>query len=349
MVRSNPLRVGLVVAGSVDLRAADDHPAWQQPVPSDVRSHEPEITIHSLNERATRGGKFNGRFDMNRTIAAISTGLLLLSIPVSAEEPLDCLDANVAEALVLRLGGEWIRITRQWSPGFPRIALPAEFELIGSRTSAYLATVAFKSSLSMPESKARIQTILAGHGWKLLEIASPPPRVGVVFQVPLPVNGQKDMTFCHDDLGRMTARFTEAGQHSTYVMLDAWTGDGLNVCQAVPRGEVMQEALEAHFVELPQLTMPEDASAASGGGGSRGPDFGESSARLESRLTAAELLAHFGDQLTKQQWRQRSQWINEKISGSTWLSKDMSEAGVLTLIDRGGHRYIVGFQAARAQ
>jgi len=286
---------------------------------------------------------------MNRTIAVIATGVLLLSLPVFAEEPLDCLDPDVAEALVLRLGGDWIRITRQWSPGFPRIAMPAEFELIGSRTSAYLATVAFKSSLSMAESRARIRTLLARHAWKLHEPAAPRPATGLVFQIQPPVAEQKHMTFCHDDLGRMTARFTQADQRSTYVMLHAWSGDGPNVCQSVPRREVMQEALEAHFLELPRLTMPEDANAASGGGGSSGPDFGESSARLESGLTAAELLAHFGDQLAEQQWRQRSQWINEKIAGSTWLSKDMSEAGVLTLIDRGSHRYIVGFRAARAQ
>lgn len=296
-----------------------------------------------------RGGKFNGSSNMNRTIAVISTGIALLSLPVSAEEPLDCLDPDVAEALVLRLGGDWIRITRQWSPGFPRIALPAEFELIGSRTSAYLATVAFKSSLSMAESKTRIGTLLAGHAWKFHEPATAPPALDLVFQIQPPVAAQKDMTFCHDDLGHMTARFAQADQRSTYVILHAWTGDGLGVCQSVPRREVMQEPMEAQFLALPLLTMPEDAAAVSGGGGSRSPDFGESSARLESGLTAAELLEHFGHQLAEQQWRQRSQWINEKISGSTWLSKDRNGAGVLTVVDRGSHRYIVGFRAARAQ
>ncbi len=72
-------------------------------------------------------------------------------------------------------------------------------------------------------------------------------------------------------------------------------------------------AAAAHFEDspIPHLELPEGAIRRSGGGGGGGEDW-RSDATMETHLSAAELLRHFGDQLVAAGWE-----VGDEVAGAS--------------------------------
>jgi hypothetical protein len=132
-------------------------------------------------------------------------------------------------------------------------------------------------------------------GWRRpAMIADPAERGGFVTRTIIggPFGGTT-VGFCSDS-SFVTATATPAG-HVTIVRLSAM--DATFMCDE-RRNEMRRFAM----LELPRLVPPPGASSIGGGGSSGSDNTRETSVELSSRLTAAEMIAHFAPQLETQGW-----------------------------------------------
>src|SRR5688572_14904821 len=108
--------------------------------------------------------------------------------------------------------------------------------------------------------------------------------------------GGASLLFCKDS-GFLTVSATGAG-HVTIVRLMV-NAEMMGVCDANRNVMIRQMAM----LELPTLRPPTGTTAMGGHGGGGGMGSREMSIQLRSRLTAAEMVAHFAPQLEEQGWK----------------------------------------------
>jgi len=276
---------------------------------------------------------------MKESVAAVMVGSLLLWHSVLADDPLACMDPDVVRTLLATPAEGSIEITRERAAGFPVVPLPDGFELIGSRTSSFASTVAFRSLVSVPEAKTRLESLLTRDGWERL--GKPTRSDGGGFLVRELIPQPESMMFCSDDTGNLTAYFAQSASGATYVALWAPLREPPNPCESYRNAERF-EALRTY--QMPALYLPEDGIGYPEGGGS-GRDSETSTAYLKSDRTIPALLDFFARQLADQDWRQEGQWSDPILSGSAWLSQDQSTSGLLTIIQQGSNQYRLTFEA----
>ena len=276
---------------------------------------------------------------MKESIAMFMVGSLVLWHSALAGDPLACMDPDVARTLLATPAEGSLRITRERPADFPVVPLPDEFELIGSRTSSFASTVAFRSLLSVPEAKTRLASLLTRDGWERLGEHTRSDGGGFLVRELIPQ--PESMMFCSDDAGNLTAYFAQSATGPTYVALWAPLRERPNPCESNRNAEKF-EALRTY--QMPALYLPED-----GFGypevGSAGRDEETSTAYLNSDRTMPGLLEFFARQLADQDWRQEGQWSDPILSGSAWLSQDQSTSGLLTIIQHGSNQYRLTFEA----
>lgn len=280
---------------------------------------------------------------MKESIAAFIFGSLVLWHTALADDPLACLDPDVVRTLLATPAEGSIEITRERAAGFPRIALPAEFELIGSRVSSFASMIALKSSLPIEETKTRVEQLVTRSGWE--RFGELTQGNGGGFQsrgrIPTSASMPESMTFCSDVQGNLTIALARSPSGGSYVTLWAPLRESPNPCQSYRNAERL-EAGQSH--QLPALYLPEDGIGYPDGGG-RGPNSETSTAYLKSDRTIPALLDFFARQLADQDWRQEGQWSDPILSGSAWLSQDQSTSGLLTIIQQGSNHYRLTFAA----
>jgi hypothetical protein len=275
-------------------------------------------------------------------MAAI-VGTLLGPAATLADDPLACVDEDIVEALLRGPAAASPEITRNWSPKVPRISLPAEFSLIGSRTLPYTAVVALETALTSETAMSQLDRSMAGAGWSAFETDAP---VQKGFQ--MPVRGQRAAPgiYCKEGEGIVTSAMRKSERGTTYVMLVTTRQSLLSACQSTHPSMPWHPSQS----RLPTLRFPEGVRFTNGGGSGSDGEGGESTRiRIASAVTATVLLDYLDRQLTEQGWRRGAQWTATRLSGSTWESIDEPLVGLLTIATRRDGEYDLAFEAIPAE
>lgn len=104
------------------------------------------------------------------------------------------------------------------------------------------------------------------------------------------------VAFCSDS-GLLSASASGAGDVS--IVRLTLNSEAVHMCDE--RQNVAMRRME--MLELPTLRPPPGANPVGGHGSSGGSDYRETSVQLSSRLSAAEVIAHFAPQLEEQGWK----------------------------------------------
>lgn len=185
--------------------------------------------------------------------------------------------------------------------------------------------------LEVPETPDSIMNVLEATlerlGWR------PPPimiadeqRGGFVVghQASYGPAGASSLMFCKDS-GFLTVSATGAG-HVSIVRLMV-NAEMMGICDRNRNFMMRQMAM----LELPTLRPPAGTTAMGGGGGGGGMGSREMSTQLRSRLTAAEMVAHFAPQLEEQGWKIASRIEQPDLSVVT-AKKPAENGATLQLI-----------------
>lgn len=279
---------------------------------------------------------------MARTLKILLVSeLLFLSPIVSSQNPIACVDTDIANTLLGSPGERGVKISRQLPRQFPRIDFPEALELIGSRTAPHFSMVAFKSPLSIEETRTTVESTMADAKWKAYKM----PHLGSAggFQSSIVDPIRAAASFCHNDFGHMSVAFSQAPKQATYVTLMGSMQRSFNACD-MTGDRLMMSHFSGTAGKMPRLSLPENATSENFGGLSSSGDGASTSTQLETTLSSAELLAFFGAQLTAQEWREETRWSGRKISGSVWIAADEKASGVLRIALLGDNQYKLGFQ-----
>ena len=157
--------------------------------------------------------------------------------------------------------------------------------------------------LEVPETPDSIMNVLEATleqlGWR------PPPAMAehemrggfvVSHAVSIGPPGASSLVFCKDS-GLLSVSATGAG-HVTIVRLMV-NAEMMGMCDRNQSFMMRQMAM----LELPTLRPPPGTTSMGGHGGGGGMGSREMSTQLRSRLTAAEMVAHFAPQLEEQGWK----------------------------------------------
>jgi hypothetical protein len=285
--------------------------------------------------------------------AIISALPLALPWHVDAADPLACVDRDVAQTLLLGPDAGGPEITREWSPRLPRIPLPHEFQLIGSRTLRFTAVVALESTLAPDEAQTKLLAAMDAANWRALQTrtarASEPSVRSGGFRPPTrgATRAGDRLMFCNDDEGMMTAWIEPARGDSSYIRLVSTREYSRMQCyaQGSPRGPRATGRGDLPDLVIPEAAIVSDSSQV--GGGSQ--TMWEESAHvvIQAPLAADELIAHFTRQLNEQGWRRDAEWHAGPLYGSGWSSRDGSVAGLMTVVLRGSDLYDTRFETMR--
>ena len=264
--------------------------------------------------------------------------VIALLPPVSlAAGPLDCVDPDIARTLLGTPGDSLVDIQREWPERFPPVVVPDAVALIGSRTSQHFTLVSFKSALDPETARDQLADALQADGWKDTNYA--PRSLTRGFQTPMSASRQQTTSYCHDEHGQLAATAYPGSDDGAYLTLMAFNQTSAAPCHSArAMGMMGSGAMEA----MPQLSLPEDVRGMpTGFGTSGGGDNAATSIELETGLSGAELLEHFGRQLSDQGWREEGRWTGQTTSGSAWSREAYS--GVLRVASNDDDRYKLHF------
>ena len=263
--------------------------------------------------------------------------VLALQQPHSTANEIACLDQDVIDTLVANVNEQPVTITRGVPLDFPSHVVPEEFKLIGNKRSTEVTVVAYKTDQEDWAAKEGLESKMVESGWSVIPAGT--RRFSGGFRNPIDVRGVS--SFCKDDYGLIYTQYASAPDSITYVTLNFRKGSG----RGTPCGLMISpdRFVMARMDSLPVLDAPEDASGMGGGGTSSDGDSASARIQLETKLSAKELVSHFGKQLVEQGWKEDAQWVGQSSSGSTWT--DDESVGFLRVIPEEENRFSVEFEA----
>ena len=104
---------------------------------------------------------------MRRLRKPVLTIIVVLFSPAAlADSPIDCVDPDIANTLLGTPGQGEVEIRRDIPSDFPTIAVPASFELIGSRSSAYFTVVAYKAASTVDDTRDGLKQLMEAGQWQ---------------------------------------------------------------------------------------------------------------------------------------------------------------------------------------
>jgi hypothetical protein len=208
------------------------------------------------------------------------------------------------------------------------MALPEEFELIGSRVSPHHATVAFKTVLPPSQALARLAGTNFDAGLRRPSVVDDPDAKGFMFAQLQSI--EESLTLCSDTQSGIGASAFTGHGGATYVTVVPFNSDpSSSPCSSEPRHSVAR-------YEMPRLYMPTYGDGYPSG----------SSAMLKTTEPVDRIIGDFERQLIEQQWQRESRWADQRIVGSTWVSPDASTVGLLTVMSTDRGIYRLRFQAS---
>ena len=242
---------------------------------------------------------------------------------------------------------------------FPKFDIPEQFELLGSADLVYVTRVMLRSSLNLEEARALLADKLRTTGFNIAPTINDIPESAGFISLDLPV---LPLTFCHDNFGSVSARFREASLASIIVLEHSLAG-------ASPDRNctdyIRQRSEEVAFIASrrssglrgyqPRMVMPQPPAdnKMSYGTGTRysgSDDYSISTTVLATDWSISETYKHFSDQISAQNWKQRSESIRRTTSVGEWLSPpdaDLTLLGTFTVQKIDDSRYKLEFRMDR--
>lgn len=280
-------------------------------------------------------------------IAASFVATLAASTPAISADLLACADRDIADALLRSASAGSPTISDEWSPRVPRIALPPEFDTIGSSTRSFTAFVALKTSLPPTAARQRLDAALTAAGWQDRARGSCVPPEAIPTQQPgfhlrQQFAVQCPARYCRDGAGPLTVNVTDAPrQKGSYVTLVTYRKSTPS-CDDLARVERRQTRPNL----MPSLALPDGVAVLANHQSSSGGAITSetTTSRIRSGMAGSAVLDHIEQQLTSQQWRRTARWITDGFSGSSWEAANQSASGVLTVIATDDQQYNLRFK-----
>ena len=270
----------------------------------------------------------------------------LVFAPINAlsDDLLSCVDPDVVTALLSSGFQRGSEITDEMPREFAATRYPDTFDFIGSLTSEYHISAAFRTDLDPGNAESVMAELFGKQGWRPMPRRRDRMRSG--FQ-PTREASQRHLRLCHADGNSVsiTAREEDRG---TFVVLFRSDAARNADCNQEPSAD---GSIRWGFTNdlMPNLELPANSrSRGSGGGGiiqSSGDDA-DTHARVHTDLRPEELLEYFSGQLATQGWLVDSTWTGELSQGSTWsLNRDdlPRTVGNLQLVTHSEGDYTVKF------
>lgn len=173
-----------------------------------------------------------------------------------------------------------------------------------------------------------VESAAERHGWRPAPMTMDPgERGGFVVRSTSSYGGAMSTVFCRES-AMLMASASQAGDKSIVrLMVNA---DGPGMCVRETRVRV-RGMMSDDFPELPTLRPPPGATPVGGHGSSGGTGQREMSIQLNSRLTAAEMVAHFVPQLEEQKWKIASR-VNQDDVAVVTAAKSADNGDTLHLV-----------------
>lgn len=256
-----------------------------------------------------------------RITLTIFSFMIFAPINAFSDDLLSCVDPDVVTALLSFGYQPGSKITDEMPQELSIVRYPDTFDFIGSMTSEYLISAAFRTELEPDDAESAMAGLFGAQGWRPM----PSRRVGMRsgFQ-PRRDASQSQVRLCHADGNSVsiTAREEDRG---TFVVLFRTDAARSADCNQEPTAD---GSIRWGFTGdlMPNLELPANSrSRGSGHGGiiqSSGDDA-DTHVRVITDLQPEELLEHFSSQLATQGWLADSSWSGELSQGSTWsLSRE---------------------------
>jgi hypothetical protein len=181
--------------------------------------------------------------------------------------------------------------------------------------------VVYKTAQDADAALASSLDVFIGHGWKNVTHGIAAPHGGFQTQA-MPAMA----TICREAAPVTMNILATERSGGTFVSLSVYDQAQTHSCAELASAFSAGAGVTL-MKELPDLMLPEGASASGSGMGGSGDEF---SARVlaSTPLNRDELIRHFGEQIQGQGWRFDTSWSGTLSSGSVW-SKTKSEAETL--------------------
>mgnify|MGYP001825516925 CR=1 FL=1 len=279
-----------------------------------------------------------------RLILTVFAVLICAPINAFSDDLLSCVDPDVVTGLLSFGYQPGSKITNEMPQKLSIVRFPDTFDFIGSVTSEYLTSAAFRTKLDPAGAESVMAGLFGEQGWRPMPPRRGPTRSG--FQ-PKHEASQRQLRLCHAD-GNSVSISAREEDRGTFVVLFSTDSARNGDCNQQPSAD---GRIRWGFTNdlMPNLELPANSrSRGSGHGGiiqSSGDDA-DTHVRVMTDLRPEELLEHFSSQLTAQGWLAGSSWTGELSQGSTWsLSREglPRTVGALQLVTHSEGDYTVKF------
>lgn len=277
----------------------------------------------------------------------------LASAAVCGESPLDCIDPDVARAL-LQQGSPVI--TANMPAELEALKMPRDFTWIGSTeritgrldasSNATQVTAAWRSGLAPTAARAAVISALAISGWEVRE--QPGMNINVfdsgMRQVSVPA--------CRE--GKPVNVSANALDGVTYVLATLQRGD--NNLNTICNQPVRPASITGYDQYLPHLQMPVDPATGrvvrprDESWGYGGTAF-NARTQFDSKDSAGNLARQLTQQMVGQGWSSDASWSGAATAGSSWSKRIDSGLlqGTLSVTNIEGQQFLALLRVTRLQ
>lgn len=198
--------------------------------------------------------------------------------------------------------------------------------VIGSLVRETESTVVLSTKTSQEEIIGKYETLLTPRGWSALQMESEVQRGGFLPSEATMNYRKYFRIFCREkDGASMTIRAKLRQDKTTDLFLTYSHGGDNSPCHRMAGGMIgRMRGLRSQPSEhnlIPALYAPEGAGSQQMGGGG-GPRSTNQFVALKTKLSASELLSHYGKQLEKSGWQSLAQNTAEISAWQSWRFKD---------------------------
>jgi hypothetical protein len=197
--------------------------------------------------------------------------------------------------------------------------------VIGSLVHETESKIVLNTKASPEEVITKYEALLPSKGWNPLQMEREMKRGGFLPSEEVMNYWKYYRTFCREkDEASLTIRARLRRDNSTDLFLTYSRNDGNSICRRAGEMSGRMRGLRSQYTEhnlIPALYAPQGTSSQQIGGGG-GFSSTNQLVTLKTKLSVAELLAHYGKQLEKSGWQSLSQNTGENFAGQYWRFKD---------------------------
>ena len=236
----------------------------------------------------------------------------LFALPAWSEDPFANVDpAFVAEFVSPRYNRESVYST-ELPAGLEALALPAPFELIGSRVSERGAHIGYRAPLDPALALENALNLLLAQGWQRQVNRSTRGPGGFTI-----ASTRTHIELCKDDSAKVLSLTSRTVENRSHLSINRYEANASCPFLRQRRRSSSYDLLSAEMPELPLPSGQGIRARSTGGGG--GGDEAHSTALVTGAPVRSEILADLAEQLRRQGWDLQSDWASSVSSGSVWV------------------------------